>query len=414
MQGEIDTLPETIAELRSLWVQHKAIIERRQRFYPVSKHRCMRGFCRLVTIPIIECYRDEETYLIRYCLGQPLCQKQHVPEECAHNLHMRVCDQTGNVHFCGDICDRARLSRKEGDNVCDLTGIVVAERRVTTGLFGDYIESHGYVMPTAMTRELTTETLHDRMFDLAGVRLARAEKTYASHYAQFVVFVAGVFSKERFDAEDRELYKQEDGVVRALEKYITAPPRMFPDVIRMVQIAAAMRRRHARTVRVSLGRDRVAQIVPGYARRVIALFAILRRYVPGGRDVTRVNLRDFTLAALELCETGVVVRDRRNTHDIQILPRDSLLSVVPVSQEAHMVVKKSYKSLSQLKFSIITAFQTAVNARVDPSLLRVDIQSSHVHLFPSDVFEDLPPDTQRTESASAAGRREDTPRLLLR
>lgn len=379
-------MQDTINELNGLWATLKAHIERYQRYIPVTGHRCLRGQCHLVNVPIIECRHDPETGLVRHCLGLPLCPKSHTMTDLARSLHLRVCEQTGTAHFCGDLCTRWRIVRGEGDTICDLTGIVIAERRVTTGMFGDFVPSTDRVKPTSMVSELTTNTILDRAVDLTGARLSRAEKNYDSHYAQFMVYVAGVFSRQRFDAEDREMYKQSEEVGREIEKFIVTPPQMFPDVLRMVQIAAIVRRRHARPVRVTLNRERVLQIIPSYTRRIITLFAVLRRYVRGSETLTNTNLRDFALAVLELCETGITVRDRHDMYDIVILSRDSLLSVVPVSQEAHMAVKNAYKSLSGLKTDIVNAFQRAIDSRVDPALLRIDTQCSRVHLFPSDVF----------------------------
>jgi hypothetical protein len=274
-----------------------------------------------------------------------------------------VCTATGSVHECGGKCDHQRIDRVEGDVFCDLTGVVLEQSKPTEGLYGDYQYNENYV-PAG--RELAADNVLDRYRDIDGRHLNKPEASSAGHFAHAMVYVSSMLSSDRFTQKD-PVHSAEPRLEAILRRYMARTP--WPDLIAMQQIAAEFVLRHEPEVVVSLPYELIGEMSRLYARTAVVAYALLRQYVPGGRELAG-RFREFVVCALGMCQTGLAIRDRRDSYDIDFIPKDPLLSLLPVSTSDLREIVGTTRLAVPLAKDIRRAIQAAVNRGLSPELFR--------------------------------------------
>lgn len=357
-----------LAPMQALFAEWKDVQDRAGKFYLTPNHRCTGKACQFYTLPLFRAQPAGAP-------GALTLSRTRTPVSPA-DAAIVVCTTTGTPHYCGGALCRETIDTESGDRVCRLTGTVLAQHREAVGRFGS-VES---TLPSAyvprQVREMTTETMFERAVDLPASTKFPRPGDKRSFLAQVLVLVTSIFSRERFDAE-YALHVAHTEVIRAeIQRYITrcGTKQELPDIIRLTCIVVGMRRRLPPPVSLRLRPEPLKRLSAGYASLVAVLWHLLRTRVrDAGKSIATVtSLREFTLAALEMCQTGFSVVSRDGAYRVEIVPRDPVMQMVPVSTVVQEIVLGKAKNLSRMRKGIREALQRAVDEQgVNPEELRV-------------------------------------------
>ena len=368
-----------LSALRTLWQQWKEFQDRTTgRFYNTSNHTCRPRVCELEPVP-----------LFRHSNGELTLQQTHAPvtrDEAA----LLVCKQTGTAHFCGSgVCD-VTVDTDGGDVVCKFTGTVLKSRRVATGRYGDVDTSMPSWYVPKRVKEFSTETLFERATQIPATARFPRPKGKREFLAQVLVLITSVFSKERFEKEFEEHKNYNQTIMEELKKYLSRcnAKRVFPDVLEMTVLVASLRRRLDSVVRMQLTDSAVKTLSVGYAIAVMALWHVLRTYARdagGAKIATAVGMRDFVVAMLETCQTGLHISDKHRRYEVEVLPLDPVLHVVKITPAAQEVVLGKSKNLTRIRKTVRETLQRAVDEHdVNPESLR--LTTYDFSSLPEDAF----------------------------
>jgi hypothetical protein len=124
--------------------------------------------------------------------------------------------------------------------------------------------------------------------------------------------------------------------------------------------------------------------------------AVLRLYVPGGRAlVDRFPSHDFFVIGLELCRSGLSVRDPGNTYDIVLLTQDPMIILFADGKSDAALFWQDKRKTGRLKqtmqeapHTVARLFQDAVSKHhVNPEQLRIDELCVSMEHIPAQAFE---------------------------
>lgn len=375
--------------MQVLWGQWLKDVETRGVFTPVGRHDCKLSQCPLRRIPLYYCTDGKP------CMGESpptmgWLQRTAVfferggQPQCTNTIHQRLispsetaiffCFTTGTPHLCGTTCDRTVVN-SDGGIVCTLTGQVVEVSRVTTGLYGD---PDVFVSRAPKdTREFSNANLVSRAVDFLGSveHIPRLEKNYSSFWGHALIHIMGFLSPQRFEHEAQEMEKRTEELNTRLERCI-GNKQQHIDILQLLLLSVQHRKKYTSTMRISIDSNKSKELSKHYADIVISLWGILRLRVPGGEQMTkRGAFKDFIVASLELYKTGIVVRDRSDRYDVQLLSPDPILSIVGISEHAKEIAlakRVSNKNIARLRKGILTLLQGAISTHsVSPECLRI-------------------------------------------
>lgn len=390
--------------LQTLWEVWVADSGSRGVFVHVLQHDCKLSQCVLRTIPLWYCEENvcmgpspptmgwvQGTAAFFERGGNPMCTKaDHGGLVPATDLAIHFCTVTGKPHFCGTLCKNSTLN-SDGATVCTLTGQVVEERRVTTGMFGDPDPLVGYVPKD--TKELTSVTLQEKALDFVGARkhIPQMERNYSSYWAHSILHITAILSPQRFNEENRQAMDQRSTLHEVLLRSMNNRKKKC-DFLELLLLAAQFRERASSAVQIHMTPAHTKVLVPHYAAIFLGLWGILRSVVPHGREIAKRScFKDCIIATLEMYRTGITVRDRLDLYDIELLPMDPVLATVGISEHAKKIVlanRASNKNITRLRKTITTLLQDAVTTHgISPECLRIGEAAKTLRELPDYVFE---------------------------
>lgn len=352
-----------LKSMRALYRHWKAAQDRAGKFYGTSNHRC--EGCQLHTLTL---YRRLNGALTLGETRTPLRRDEAT---------IAVCTQTGQPHYCGvGICQET-VETPAGDTVCRLTGTVLLQHRVALGRYGDVESTLPSTYVPRQVREMTAETMFERAVQLSARAKYPRPTNKREFLAQALVLITSVFSRERFDAEFQRHAAHNRLVQGEIEKYISRcnTKQEFPDILHLTALVARLRRRMEYMMALRLREEPLKRLANGYATLVTALWHVLRTHAQpaGGCQVATIaSMREFVLATLETCQTGLAVTSRDRSYQVEIIPPDPVMQLLPVTAAAQEVVLGKTKNLAKLRKSIRTTLQDAVSEHgVNPEALRL-------------------------------------------
>ena len=354
-------------------------------------HKCEK--CNLRPIPLWRCNgeticmwnppllcQQEGSVTLFSCGGEPKCAgSNHMPIP-AGEISVHFCVSTGTPHYCGSVyCDKSVING-DGAIVCTATGIVLLERRVTQGKFGDPDIYVSYVPQD--TKEFNPTTIREKALDFVGQKYPVLANGVDAFSARATVVVTTLLSPKRFELDQPEAADASAVISKAKRQGV----RDFLDLF----VVLAHFRDRTNTLSVDFTPEHTSSLTPHYVLIALGLWGVLRKEVPGGKLVAKRSLfNEFVVASMELYREGIIVRDRMNRYDIVLLAVDPILSVIGVSEEAkflvhgkHSTQKNFSKRASKLRKEIRTLFQEAISRHsVIPELLRIDEASREIFRY---------------------------------
>lgn len=354
-------------------------------------HKCEN--CNLRPIPLWRCNgeticmgnppllcQQEGSVTLFSCGGEPKCAgRNHMPIP-AGEISVHFCVSTGTPHYCGSVyCDKSVIN-SDGACVCTATGVVLLERRVTQGKYGDPDSYVGYAPQD--TKEFNPTTIREKALDFVGQKYPVLANGVDAFSARATVVVTTLFSPKRFELDRPEVVDASAVISKAKRQGV----RDFLDLF----VVLAHFRNRTNTLSVDFTPEHTSSLTPHYVLIALGLWGVLRKEVPGGTLVTKRSLfNEFVVASMELYREGITVRDRMNRYDIVLLAVDPILSVIGVSEEAKFLVhgkhstrKNFSKRVAKLRKEIKTLFQEAITRHsVIPELLRIDEASREIFRY---------------------------------
>ena len=380
------------ANLANLFREWKDTTEREGVFIHSVNHECNQ--CDLRAIPLYRCPGND------VCLGDPplLCKQGNTvtlfngggKPKCSLKGHSLVpsseislyfCVVTGTPHYCGALYCNKKILNSDGANVCLLTGLVLVDRRVTEGRYGDPVPFLNYVPQD--TKELTPETICNKAISFENQKFPPLHAGVQSYYARATIVVSMILSPKRFLLENEK--KEFDPRVK-IEKL---RKQGMNDFITLFTILTNARLRE-NSFSIEFTEEHTTSLAPHYVQIALAMWGLLRTIVPGGQDITKKSLfNEFVAASLEIYRNGITLREPRNRYDIVLLPQDPVLSVVGISDDALKMLlgkktghKNFKKRVSKLQKEIVRLLQEAVTTHlISPELLRLTEAATELYRF---------------------------------
>lgn len=392
--------------MQHLWGAWLADAEKRGVFAPVVGHDCQLSCCSVQRIPLYYCVDDS------ICMGaspptmgwiqrgkagyyesggRPECARGHHGRDVpVTDIAIYFCPETGTPHLCGRQCILS-LVNSDGGVVCTLTGQVLEESRVTTGLYGDPDNMIGRA--PLDTREFNNATLSERALDFVGAtqHAPRLQPNYDSFSAHALLHITAMLSPQRFEREEQHMDDRTDALRERLEQHIQNR-RQPIDILQLLLLAAQHRKKDAGNMHVTMSPDITRRLAPHYVAIVLGLWGLLRTQVPGGGQIAkRAAFKDFIVVALELYKIGITVRDRTDRYDVQLLPPDPILSTVGISDHAKEIALSktvSNKNIGRLRKTVVSLLQSAITEhQVSPECLRICEAAEKIRELPDSAFQ---------------------------
>jgi len=362
-----------VQAIECIWKRWNVRAQRDGAVYDIVGHACLPKHCSMRHLPLLEFDGGHLCSPLAPC-GKCVVSKGRMPKDFA----AFVCELTGTLHLCGHLCVDSMINT-DGARICRFTGLVIQERNVTTGLYGDFVPRVGYVARDV--QEYRAETVLERAEDISATFVSRlgCRDTRNKFFSQCVVVVTSVLSPRRFELEQSRRRESNDKIIKAkLVRYLADcnAQRVVPDYLKAMDIVSNERMRNPIPNVFRACGDSVRGIAGAYASRITILWFILRTYAAdvGGRELTTSNnFRYFILAVLELFERGLVISDARRQYSVTVICKDPLLSQVQMTVEGHEAVLGTRNNMVKIRKSIKEALQRAViEKNVSPQHLRVD------------------------------------------
>lgn len=354
-----------LKSMHALYQHWKAAQDRAGKFYGTANHRCDGKACRLHTLCL---FRRANGALTLNNTRQPLRRD----EAC-----IAVCTRTGQPHYCGSGVCQETVETPGGDVVCRLTGTVLTQSRVALGRYGDVESTMPSTYVPRQVKEMTAEVIFERAVQISGRTKFSRPANKREFLAQVLVLVTSIFSKERFEAEHQRHHEHNAFIQGEIHKYISRcnTKQEFPDVLHLAALVARLRQRMEYAMSLRLQEEPLKRLANGYATLVTTLWHVLRTRAAaagGQRVATVASLREFVLATLETCQTGLTVCARDRSYEIEIVPLDPIMQILPMTAAAQEIVLGKTKNLARVRKNIKSALQEAIDEHgVNPEELRL-------------------------------------------
>ena len=354
-----------LKSMHTLYQHWKATQDRAGKFYGSANHRCDGKRCCLHTLVL---YRRLNGAMTLNETRQVLRRD----EAC-----IAVCAQTGQPHYCGAGICQETIETPGGDIVCRLTGSVLTQGRVALGRYGDVDSTTPTSYVARQVKEMTTDVIFERAVQISGRAKFSRPTNKREFLAQVLVLVTSVFSRERFEAEYQRHHEHNAFIQSEIEKYISRcnTKQEFPDILHLTALVARLRRRMEYAMSLRLQEEPLKRLSNGYATLVTTLWHVLRTKAAaagGQRVATVASLREFVLATLETCQTGLSICARDRSYEVEIVPLDPIMQLLPMTAAAQEIVLGKTKNLSRIRKNIKSVLQLAVDdCGVNPEELRL-------------------------------------------
>lgn len=400
--------PSPVKDLRNIATACRLNAARRQHILVSLKHECTNR-CPLQMIPLYE-YDNGHVCspFFSSCengthFDTDARRSASIPNRSYMSLAM--CCNSGKEHLCGGaFCDQWIDVEEDGTRVCQLTGNVLDTQVHAEGPKFDPRQIWGYVPmmmrktdPEMLRPGVPTDLGHPlKKWEAPALPVVRRSLSTQSFgklefRAQCIRVIRRLLSADRFAKEvETARLSHEKRIREEIRREFQACKRQkrVPCVIKLGSIVFAQRQRMGTATALRAPEDAVNQLAAAYAEAVQILWGILRtKCAPaGGNEVAkRLNFREFVVAVLECMQVGLTVADRERTHEVEVLPHNSLLASVPMTRLAQSFVLTRPRNLATLKKSIKTVMQKAVTEHhVHPETLRV--RNYTIEAFPDEVY----------------------------
>ena len=358
-----------------VWAEWKRDCDRSGHFYETGSHSCRRKEdgkptgCQMIRLPLFDCGNGELSLVPRPVVPKPVLSKPSPANKTAVGqpqeftaLKLYVCKVSGHPHVCSYTgCDAVVLT-DDGNRVCMLTGTVLEQHNSNYYLYGtvdNWFEA----------RRVSRNTARDALEESVAVELPKMRRNIRkqdkrSYLAHAMVAITSLLSPERF-REDFAFHSRRTAVIRELlERYIARchNKRVFPDVIVMAQMAARERARLQPLVVLHMDTETLRNLSAIYANAVLSLWYVLRtrlRDVGGDSLTYPPNFSRFVVATMELMQSGVELGAQEG-YNVEVIHKDPILSVVPMTNAAQGLVLKQAKNLKVMRKSIVATLKAGV------------------------------------------------------
>ena len=400
------------------------------KFEMVQYHECTRH-CRLVSMRVFVCpvtgicfngpanefpfvVFDVSTQQREWVNGHgPCAHRSHDVNGLVSSRDIWCCHDTGWVHFCGIVCNKKKVTH-EGYEVCELTGTILR-----TLILEEKPE-----IPVGAVREktveLTTEQVRgnavnvdlSKVLDRLGNRSKRTrecrhvmEFIHAASLAFVTQYVEERHNKtipDRIEAQNRNVHGALKNVyekrkIAAAQRNSRVSPNI--DCLQLFLMAMYLRQKQTSTMRAQIPQATRTERAQICAIQIVALMAVMRLYVPGGREfVDKFSTHDFFTIGLEVCRRGLAIRDITDRYDVVLLSRDPLIVSLAEgrSDAAKFLHDKTTRNSVRIKHTaeeapsaISRLFQDAVwTHHINPEQLRIDEISMSLQHIPAEAFEE--------------------------
>lgn len=302
------------------------------------------------------------------------------------------CTKTGQVHACGDDCDRRELT-------CPVSGVRFGEE-TRDGWWSEYAregkdnwkmkvfgEFRGIrIEPVNMRERLSLDGdqtyLATAMLEQSRRRARFSKKSEAFDVAFAISAI--VLSDERFEDD---LRRHRDLRTRLLEQAKRATTHMTQQRIAVSTsaIMQALPSNPESTPILIQNHKQTRDLIVCYAERCIALWHLI--YTLADPQIAEMSFRDFCTAALSFFEKGYNIPSWRSGHDVWVVPRDPVLNVFPLNKWCE---RKIYSEIDEAKISgIMRRAESRVKYAIDGYITTQDEGAVYMRVV-SSPYDSIP------------------------
>ncbi len=325
--------------------------------------------------------------------------------------HLYICEQTGTLHICGDLCDKNHLIfNSDSEEICEISGLVITKQAFAyTKIERRNLSEQPEFFNRGFTKKRQkvlnflehTETLIENCSNLAfkitrtevfkKVKLLKNTPLKVCYLRVAIVKLCLIFSKDRFKKDKETSLNFEDELQKSIRQHISTvcrnkKPKLFTSDFLLIanQIDE---KKYSSPDMTRLDDNELKKLILNYAYKCVYFWYIIRTKTKVGKESpSNFPWWEFIESALLIFRDGLIFTTASTDQEIIVSQPDPFLKALPDKSpflnEYNSGMKKT-KRLSRTR--IYNACKNALLEMVTPP------ENSNPEIFRFDnlIFDEL-------------------------